>query len=70
MRNANYEPARDTRAATTERGFAQFGSSHPSSLNAVFADGSVHLIAYTIDSAVFALLGSRANGQPINESDF
>jgi prepilin-type processing-associated H-X9-DG protein len=70
MRNANYPPARDIREPSDERGFAQFGSSHPSGMNFVFADGSVHHIAFTIDSAVFSLLGSRADGQPINGNDF
>lgn len=70
MRDANIPPAHDTRAPTTEKGFASFGSSHPSGLNVVFADGSIHLIDYSIDPTVFALLGSRADGLPINRSDF
>jgi prepilin-type N-terminal cleavage/methylation domain-containing protein/prepilin-type processing-associated H-X9-DG protein len=70
MRNVNFPPDRDTNAATTERGFANFGSSHPSGHNAVFADGSVHHLAYSIDPEVFALLGSRADGKPISGSDF
>jgi prepilin-type N-terminal cleavage/methylation domain-containing protein/prepilin-type processing-associated H-X9-DG protein len=48
----------------------RFGSSHPSGINAVFADGSVHTIAYTIDPTVFKYLGHRSDGQAINASDF
>ncbi len=70
MRNANDPPAHDTNAATTENGFAEFGSSHPSGLNVMFADGSVHHIPYAIDPAVFSRLGSRADGMPVDMSDF
>ncbi|HEY7330205.1 MAG TPA: DUF1559 domain-containing protein [Gemmataceae bacterium] len=70
MRDANLGPARDTQAATPERGFADFGSSHPSGLNVVFADGSVHHILYSIEPTIFGLLGSRADGKPVNSSDF
>ncbi len=70
MRNANQPPAPDTRAATSERGFAQFGSSHSSVFNAVLADGSVHSIAFTIDPLVFTRLGTRADGQPIDGNAF
>ncbi len=33
-----------------EDGYYQFGSTHPAAFNAVFADGSVHIISYTIQS--------------------
>jgi prepilin-type N-terminal cleavage/methylation domain-containing protein/prepilin-type processing-associated H-X9-DG protein len=39
-----------------------FGSSHPSGMNAVFADGSVHQIQYSINQNVFNLLGHRSDG--------
>jgi prepilin-type processing-associated H-X9-DG protein len=71
MRNANFPPAPDTRDATsTERGFAGFGSSHQSGLNAVFADGSVHHLAFTIDPEVFSALGTRAGGEPVAGSAY
>jgi prepilin-type N-terminal cleavage/methylation domain-containing protein/prepilin-type processing-associated H-X9-DG protein len=47
-----------------------FGSSHPGRFNAVFADGSVRSISYTIDPVVFSYLGNRADGHPINLEDF
>jgi prepilin-type N-terminal cleavage/methylation domain-containing protein/prepilin-type processing-associated H-X9-DG protein len=70
MRSTDAPPARDSNAATPEKGLVHFGSSHPSGLNVVFADGSVHHVPYAIDPAVFSLLGSRADGKPINTSDF
>jgi prepilin-type N-terminal cleavage/methylation domain-containing protein len=70
MRNANDAPAPDTRAATSENGFAQFGSSHPSVFNLVFADGSVHAIAFTINPTIFARLGTRSDGQPVDENAY
>jgi len=44
-----------------------FGSAHPAGANFVFADGSVHVIDYTIDPNVFDYLGDRRDGQPIPE---
>jgi prepilin-type N-terminal cleavage/methylation domain-containing protein/prepilin-type processing-associated H-X9-DG protein len=66
MRDANNPPAPDTNEPTGENGFPNFGSSHPAGLNVAFADGSVRLIAFAIDPAVFARLGTRADGQPID----
>jgi len=39
MRSANMVPGPDTNAPTSENGFADFGSSHRSGMNFVFADG-------------------------------
>jgi prepilin-type N-terminal cleavage/methylation domain-containing protein len=47
-----------------------FGSSHTSRFHAVFADGSVQSISYSIDPTVFSYLGNRADGQAINASDY
>src|SRR5262249_29170136 len=47
-------------------GDMRFGSSHPGQFNAVFADGSVRSIPYTIDLVVFRLLGNKSDGQVIN----
>jgi prepilin-type N-terminal cleavage/methylation domain-containing protein/prepilin-type processing-associated H-X9-DG protein len=48
-------------------GSDMFGASHPSGFNAVFADGSVRGIPYTIDLAIFRCLGNIADGQNIGE---
>jgi prepilin-type N-terminal cleavage/methylation domain-containing protein/prepilin-type processing-associated H-X9-DG protein len=42
-----------------------FGSSHPSKFNAVFADGAVRSISYTVDLTVFGYLCNIADGQPV-----
>jgi prepilin-type N-terminal cleavage/methylation domain-containing protein len=46
-------------------GAGLFGSSHPASINAVFADGSVRLISFAVSKQTFSLLGSEADGQPV-----
>ena len=43
-----------------------FGSAHPSGVNAVFGDGSVHAISYDIDPLVFNLLGNSADGEVVS----
>src|SRR5262249_13052567 len=53
-----------------ESGDGRFGSSHVAGFYAVFADGSMRPIKYTIDPTVFAKLGSIADGQVINLNDF
>jgi prepilin-type N-terminal cleavage/methylation domain-containing protein/prepilin-type processing-associated H-X9-DG protein len=47
-----------------------FGSSHPGRFNAVFADGSVNSISFSINPTVFSYLGNRSDGQVISGSDF
>ena len=42
-----------------------FGSSHPGLFQAVYCDGSVHVITYTIDRLVWASLGNRSDGLPL-----
>lgn len=66
MRSADMVPAPDTNAPTSENGFAEFGSSHRSGMNFVFGDGSVRHIKYSIDPKVFARLGTRADGNPVD----
>jgi len=39
-----------------------FGSAHPTGINSVFADGSVHQISYDVDGILFNNLGTR-NGE-------
>ncbi len=45
----------------------QFGSAHPNVMNALFADGSVRSIPYSIDLNVFNWLGDRRDGNAIND---
>jgi hypothetical protein len=44
----------------------QFGSAHSTGFQGVFADGSVHMIAYTINATTFRYLCSRNDGQTIS----
>jgi prepilin-type processing-associated H-X9-DG protein len=46
-----------------------FGSSHPGGVNAVFGDGSVHVINYDVDTELFNLLGNRDDGQTVSLDD-
>ncbi|MGA2797717.1 MAG: DUF1559 domain-containing protein [Thermoguttaceae bacterium] len=43
-----------------------FGSAHPSTLNCVMCDGSVHTIAYTVDGLAWSHLGNRRDGKGAN----
>ena len=47
-----------------------FGSAHTTGFNAVFCDGSVHFIQYSINATTWHNLCSRNDGQEVNESDF
>ncbi len=47
-----------------------FGSAHPQGVNAVFADGSVRQIGYSIANSVFQLLCRKDDGQTIDMSIF
>jgi prepilin-type processing-associated H-X9-DG protein len=43
-----------------------FGSAHPSTINCVMCDGSVHTIAYTVDGLAWSHLGNRKDGKGAN----
>jgi prepilin-type processing-associated H-X9-DG protein len=47
-----------------------FGSSHSGGMGAVFADGSVRTIAYTVLPAIFNRLGDRRDALPLDNSAF
>src|SRR5262249_42353883 len=42
-----------------------FGSSHPAGMNGVMCDGSVRVVRYGIDKAVWAAACSRNGGEPL-----
>jgi prepilin-type N-terminal cleavage/methylation domain-containing protein/prepilin-type processing-associated H-X9-DG protein len=60
-------PAQDKKGVHTPD---RFGSSHRGSMNALFADGSVRRISYTIPLTVWQRVCSRNDGQPVNPDDF
>lgn len=49
---------------------SRFGASHPGHFNAVFADGSVRSIKYTVNPVVFSLLGAMGDGQIVSQDGF
>jgi prepilin-type N-terminal cleavage/methylation domain-containing protein/prepilin-type processing-associated H-X9-DG protein len=69
IRQTSVPPAPDY-SAPKGSGQRRFGSSHTGGFNAVFADGSVHFIPYSIDPATFNYLGNKSDGQVVNGSDF
>ena len=69
MRKTHIPPQPDF-SAPYGTGDARFGASHPNVFNALFCDGSVHPLSYTVSKAVFAALGDRADGQVISQSDY
>ena len=65
VRYTTLRPAPDYSAPSGD-GEARFGASHPGRFNAVFADGSVRSLSYTVDSDTFKNLGNKSDGQVIN----
>jgi len=47
-----------------------FSSSHPSTSNFLFADGSVRLLKQSIDQHIYRFLGNRADGNLISDDSF
>jgi prepilin-type processing-associated H-X9-DG protein len=59
-----FAPRQDQPGQTSTYGF---GSAHPSVLNFVFCDGSVHPISYTIHADIHVRLGNRDDGLSVND---
>ena len=77
MRSTCFPALQDTLTGTTddtlfgyEADVVNFGSSHPGGINAVYADGSVHLLNYDIDPLTFDNLGNREDGQVVDSSQY
>jgi prepilin-type N-terminal cleavage/methylation domain-containing protein/prepilin-type processing-associated H-X9-DG protein len=69
IRRTDEPPLPDYSGDVGEDGEQRFGASHPGSFNAVFADGSVRTISYTIDPLLFSYLGNIRDGQVVNLND-
>jgi prepilin-type N-terminal cleavage/methylation domain-containing protein len=69
IRRTDLPPAADFRG-TDPTGQNLFGSSHPTGINAVFIDGSVHFLRFTIAPQVFGALGNIQDGQIVSGSDY
>jgi prepilin-type N-terminal cleavage/methylation domain-containing protein/prepilin-type processing-associated H-X9-DG protein len=68
VRKTHRAPAPDYRARFGDGG-GLFGSSHPGRFNALFCDGSVRGISYTIPKKLFRLLGQKDDGKPVGDLD-
>jgi prepilin-type N-terminal cleavage/methylation domain-containing protein/prepilin-type processing-associated H-X9-DG protein len=69
IRTSDYPPAPDFYGDPDDTGEELFGASHPSRFNALFADGSVRSISYTVDATVFRYLAIKNDGQVIDLND-
>ena len=47
-------------------GERRFGSSHPMRFNAVFADGSVRSVTYSVEPGLFRRIGDKSDGQTVD----
>jgi prepilin-type N-terminal cleavage/methylation domain-containing protein len=71
VRSTNHEIGIDivTAKIRDNRNFGfHFGSAHLSGMNAVYGDGSVHTIDYSIDRAVWNSIGDRRDGSALANS--
>ncbi|MHB9045039.1 MAG: DUF1559 family PulG-like putative transporter [Pirellulales bacterium] len=62
-----HAPAQDTAGDVD---YAHFGSAHHYGWNAVFCDGSVHTLPYTMDLQIYRRLGDRNGGESVDASQF
>jgi prepilin-type processing-associated H-X9-DG protein len=69
VRHTDRVPAPDF-SQPTGNAQRRFGSSHTGGFNALMCDGSVRLIAYTIDPLTFSFLGNKSDGKAIGTGDF
>ena len=61
-----YSPQRDFTGEPPDNYHLQWGAVHPSGMNALFADGAVRVVPYTIDEMLFKNLCIRNDGQVVS----
>ncbi|MHB1033962.1 MAG: DUF1559 domain-containing protein [Pirellulales bacterium] len=66
IRSTSFPLRSDFDGSPSEEFGYEFGSAHPGGMNAVFGDGSVRSLSYTIDQAIFNRLGDRRDGFTID----
>ncbi len=66
VRSIAYPPELDYSNPTGWDKAKRFGSSHNEGIYAVFGDGSVRLIPYSIDPTVFMCYGNKSDNTPVN----
>ncbi len=65
VRYTGYQPLSDRRTPPTQEGH-QFGSAHPAGMMFVLGDGSVRMIRFQIDLAVFNSIGHGSDGKVVD----
>lgn len=65
-----YTPRQDSRDLRDSSRFYRFGSAHAGTWHAVFCDGSVQAVAYTIDAETHRRLGNRFDGRAIDRGAY
>jgi hypothetical protein len=67
-RSGDFLPVQD-RTYQSPEDFSRFGSAHPETLNAVFADGALHPIRYNVSIEVLRRASRRDDGQAFDLSN-
>jgi prepilin-type N-terminal cleavage/methylation domain-containing protein/prepilin-type processing-associated H-X9-DG protein len=70
LQDRPYRQNADGTWVSSDDKWKNFGSAHPSGFNAVFADGSVKSISYSIPTAVFQVLARKSSGLVVDPSGF
>ena len=65
--SSRWPPLRDRMVTTHPQ---SYGSIHAGSFNAVFCDGSVRPVSYSVAQSIYAALGSRKDGQSIQAGSY
>jgi prepilin-type N-terminal cleavage/methylation domain-containing protein/prepilin-type processing-associated H-X9-DG protein len=65
LRQTEFLPLPDYYDPVNMDSVSRFGSSHTGGFNALFADGTVRNVTYSIQKTTMSRLGNRSDGQPI-----